>query len=186
MSIKASNDIAYSRENEVVAQYKAIISSDDMAREDYLEASRAVLSHYQRLLDDTKLLTSMGDRLQRKLKSANLLLKQQSEEIQDINDDLQKKNVELKLALDEITRAKVSRKARTYAIVMAFSLFLFSELMEAYFDSFLDNFFISFSLKILLFVLLKPIESFFEDLLLKQSMSKDKRYLLKKILNEGY
>lgn len=184
MSIKASNDVAYSRENEVVSQFKDIIQNDGLAREDYLNALRNVFNHYQRLLDDTKLLTSMGDRLQRKLKSANLLLKQQSEEIQEINDDLQKKNVELKLAIDEITRAKVSRKARTYAIAMAFSLFLFSELLEQVFDSFLDNFWISFSSKVLLFALLKPIESFFEDFFLKQSMDKDKRYLLNKILEE--
>lgn len=192
---KNANDVAYSRENNVVDEYRDLLSDDTLhPAEEYHAALHGIFKHYESLLNETKLLTSLGDRLQRKLRSTNILLKQQSEEIQEFNNNLNQKNIELKLTIDELTRAKASRKAQTYLLIITFVLFMLSESLENFFDNNinqifeylfqieLDNtFWASMPFKIVILLLFKPIEGFLEKFFLRQAMDKDKRELLKKV-----
>jgi hypothetical protein len=192
---KNANDVAYSRENNVVDQYRDLLADETLhPAEEYHAALNVIFKHYESLLNETKLLTSLGDRLQRKLRSTNLLLKQQAEEIQEINNNLNQKNIELKLTIDELTRAKASRKAQTYLLIITFLLFMLSESLENFFDNNVNNifeylfqveldntFWASLPFKILILLLFKPIEGFLEKFFLRQAMDKDKRELLKKV-----
>jgi len=188
MSQKAQEDVvAYSRENDLIVRYRDILSDDERSKEDYREAFEEMYKQYVKLLDDTKLLTSLGDRLQRKLRSTNMLLKQQSEEIKEINEALNQTNVELKTTIDELTRARASRKARTLVFFLFFILFLISETLEDVFDSFFpDEFIFSFAFKTILFLSLKPLESGLEKYFVRQSVSKDKRHLLQKVKESSF
>jgi len=187
MSQGPKEDVAYSRENELLTRYKEAISNDSLNEDEYKEAFEEIFKGYQRLLSDTKLLTSLGDRLQRKLRSTNMLLKQQSEEIREFNDNLNKKNVELKLTIDELTRARASRKARAFIFGFAFVLFVVSESLESVFDSFFpDSLLISIAFKSVLFLSLKPIEGILEKYFLNQSISKEKRDILKRVQDESF
>lgn|GEM_PF-5848366 len=192
---KNTNDVAYSRENNVVDQYRDLLADETLhPAEEYHTALNVIFKHYESLLNETKLLTSLGDRLQRKLRSTNILLKQQSEEIQEINNSLNQKNIELKLTIDELTRAKASRKAQTYLLIITFLLFMLSESLENFFDNNVNNifeylfqveldntFWASLPFKIMILLLFKPIEGFLEKFFLRQAMDKDKRELLKKV-----
>lgn len=192
---KNSNDVAYTRENDVVDKYRSILEDPNMSSEEYRAALIDVFKQYERLLEDTKLLTTLGDRLQRKLRSTNILIKQQSEEIQEINSGLNQKNIELKLTIDELTRARASRKAQTYILIITFSIFILSELLENFFDDNINNiveyilrvelgtdtFWASLPFKIIILLMFKPLEGWLEKFFLRQSMDKDKRLLLKKV-----
>ena len=192
---KNSNDVAYSRENNIADQYRELLSADEpKSAEMYKSALADMFKHYESLLNETKLLTSLGDRLQRKLRSTNMLLKQQSEEIQEINSNLNQKNIELKLTIDELTRARASRKAQTYLLIITFSLFVLSEALESVVDNYINNvfeyvfnvdldntFWASMPFKVIILLLFKPIEGFLEKFFLRQAMDKDKRDLLKKV-----
>jgi hypothetical protein len=190
MAQKTQDDVAYSRENDLIVRYREILSDEARSKEEYREAFEEMYKQYIKLLDDTKLLTSLGDRLQRKLRSTNLLLKQQSEEIREINEALNKTNVELKLTIDELTRARASRKARVITFLLLFALFAFSETLEDQFDSFLDedaaeSFIYSFAFKTVLFALLTPLNSFIEKFFVRQTINKDKKALLESIQNKA-
>jgi len=195
---KNSNDVAYTRENDVVDKYRSISEDTNLSSEEYRTALLDVFKQYERLLEDTKLLTTLGDRLQRKLRSTNILIKQQSEEIQDINAGLHQKNIELKLTIDELTRAKASRKAQTYLLIITFLIFMLSEYLENFFDNNINRiveyvlsvelgtntFWASLPFKIILLLLFKPLEGWLERFFLRQAMDKDKREILKKVQSD--
>lgn len=177
-------DMAYAREGEFITRYQELRSKDEVSGEQYKVFLDELFISYQRLLDDTKLLTSLGDRLQRKLRSTNMLLKTQAEEIRQMNDDLQKKNIELKLTIDELTRARSSRKAQTYILILTFILFVGSEYLEDLFDSFFpDDIIYSFVFKTALLFSLRPLEGYLEKVFIRQAMQKEKRDLLSKVEN---
>lgn len=179
MSQKKS-EVAYRRENELLEKYRAVADDDALTREEYKTAVDSLVKGYETLLGDTKLLTSVGDRLQRKLKSANMLLEQQAEEIQRINQDLQKTNVDLKNTIDELTRARASRRAQTFILVFAVVLMFLTEVLEeaviedlTFFDSGVANFMISLIPKALIVLLLKPIEGYTERYFVRISVRSD-------------
>lgn len=177
-------DKAYSRENEIISYYKDFVQQNGLTKMDYVAAMDEMCSHYEQLLTDTKLLTSVGDRLQRKLKGANALLQQQSEEILKFNDQLKEKNIQLKLTIDELTRARASRKARAYTVVAAVLIFIASELIENQIE---DNaqWWVTWGIKFALFAILKPVESYLESYFVKASMRQDQRERLENSLQEG-
>ncbi|MBX3101751.1 MAG: hypothetical protein KF690_04530 [Bacteroidetes bacterium] len=174
------SEIAYQRENELLVKFKGIVQSDDLSKEEYRAAIDELLKSYTTLLSDTKLLTSVGDRLQRKLKGANMLLQQQSEEIQRVNETLQLTNVELKNTIDELTKARASRKAQTFILIFVVVLMVATEVMEEFFiEKFVDTYFtdwekifqfmIGLIPKALIVMLLKPIEGYTERYFIRQA-----------------
>lgn len=174
MAQEQDQNVAYSRELEVISQYRELSEREEISVPEAREALNNLTQLYERLLDDSKLLTSVGDRLQRKLKSANLMMREQAEEIKRVNANIQEKNLELQLTVDELTRAKASRRASALVLLGAIGLFIVSELMEDFADTYLTvNFggnaaaIFSWTFKVLLVLLFKPAESFFEKRILE-------------------
>jgi len=187
-SRKSSAEIAYAREIEMLAKYKILVNREDISMDEAKAGLKDLAKDFDRLLSDVKLLTSVGDRLQRKLKSANALMRKQSEEIQKINDDLQTTNVELKTTLDELSRARASRKAQTYILGIALILFLVSELVEEVFEGYFTgggwDIAITWGVKVVLVLILQPIQSVMEKRMARAAMNEKSRELLDKHLGE--
>jgi hypothetical protein len=179
MAQQVSSDVAYTKENEIIARYRALAEQKDITPEQVSLALNEVCNQYERLLDDSKLLTSVGDRLQRKLKSANQMLREQSEEIKRINNSLNEKNTELQLTIDELTRAKASRRATTLLFILTIALFIISELIEQYIESstsqLAHGWMYTWGLKLILVVSLKPLEGLLERYTLKNALRAQER-----------
>ena len=177
-----SSDVAYARESELYRKFKELVDDDSLTEEERQKHFKKLVKQYGRLLDDVKLLTSVGDRLQRKLKSANMMLQEQSEEIRQMNDNLQQTNDELKLTIDELTRARAGRKAQTFIFIVVVVLFVISENIESFLDDLfgesLQGQIISWSLKIGLVLLLKPLETLIERYMIRSTMNQKRRRML--------
>ncbi len=169
-----TTDVAYNRESEIVSRYRILVQQEDLSAVQVKDALNDICTQYERLVDDSKLLTSVGDRLQRKLKSANLMLREQSEEIKRINNTLQDKNTELQVTIDELTRAKASRRATTLLFTATIFLFIISELIEQYIETSTKQLeyqlMYTWGLKLTLVISLKPIEVALEKYTLKAAM----------------
>lgn len=168
------SDNAYSREAEVVAYYRKLANSGNLSPEAKTQALEEFTTHYERLLDDSKLLTSVGDRLQRKLKSANLMLREQAEEIKRANREVQQKNAELENTISELTKTRVQRRAQFFTGAVTFVLFIVSELLEDEFDSLWGEGndygnYLSWGVKIVLLAMFKPLESVTEKWFLRRT-----------------
>jgi hypothetical protein len=176
-----SSDIAYSRESEIIGRYRTLAHKESITPVEAGQALQEMCTNYERLLDDSKLLTSIGDRLQRKLKSANLMMREQAEEIKRVNANVQEKNIELQLTVDELTKTKASRRATALVFTFIVALFIITELIEQLLDNILSStvansnvvIAISWTLKTILVVAFKPAEAFIEKRILKRS-EKDK------------
>jgi hypothetical protein len=179
---KSSSDVAYARETETLSRFKQLVGREDISKEEALEGLSTMLKDYDRLLTDVKLLTSVGDRLQRKLKSANVMLREQSDEIRSINENLQVTNTELKLTIDELTKTRAGRKAQTYVLTVTIILFFISELLEKVMENYLNSStseqIVAWGMKLLLVLLIKPLEGYIEQRLVRAAMNQKSRELL--------
>jgi hypothetical protein len=189
---KRSNDKAYAPESQLLEELQEFLETENAngspsTKEEYKAKFEIVLNQYDRLLSDVKLLTSVGDRLQRKLKSANMMLEQQKEEIAEINSNLSQTNAELKITIDELTRTRASRKAQTYILFIALGLFFVSEILEEIFESQLQgtgwDAAVSWIFKTALVFVIKPIERYLESRMLRAAMDQEKRELVEKLVN---
>jgi hypothetical protein len=184
---KKSGDEVFAKENDELARIRALVDGADVdASPDVLRLALAqLLKSYEGILEDNKIMIQQGDRMQRKLKSAFTELNQQKEEIERQNAEIQKINRELQLTLNALTRAKASRKAQTLTLFLALGLFIVSEILEEISETVLDNFWISFSVKVVLVFLLKPLESFLEGYFHRNSINKDDRHIVEQYLNKS-
>lgn len=184
-----TSEVAYSREEELVVKVRELAQKEGVTQKEIAETLDDFLKSYESLLSEIKLLTSVGDRLQRKLKQANALERAQREEIKRQAEELQDKNVALQTTLDELSKAKASRKAQAFILILAVVLFVGTEAMERLFDTIVDvdtieGFLISNGLKVLMVLGLKPLEGYLERYFVRQSMDKDKRELVDKVTAE--
>ncbi len=130
----------------------------DSIRNKYL----SFCEHYEELLDQSKLITKVSDKLQNKLNTAH--------------NNLATKNNELQETINELTRARVGRKAATITFVIFISIFVFEEL---FMDKVIEqlsgkNVWLGALFKLVMALLLKPIEGFIEKLLLEKVNKKEK------------
>ncbi|MDB5255908.1 MAG: protein serine/threonine phosphatase [Chitinophagaceae bacterium] len=97
-------------------------------------------------------------------------------ELKNANDELDSANKELTETIDELTRVRISRFATSLTLLVAIALFLLSEgFLDPIVDSYSTNIWLNLSTKLLLALLLKPIESFFEKLLLSYAAKRKKQ-----------
>lgn len=171
--------IPYEKESDILKGLREKAADESLSREEYQAALKDIAIHFDRLLKDAKLLTSVGDRLQKKLKSTNVLLKEQAEEIKRFNEELKSKNIELQLTIDELTRSRAGRKAATIILLLAISLFILTEIVESTFENWVSKYgnalIWSIGFKVLLVVCLKPIETYLERWLLKKAQKAEKK-----------
>ena len=179
MSKVNSADAAYEKENLFIKRFKALSNQEELDAEEARTSMKEMQVRYEKLLDEVMLLTSVGDRLQRKIKAANTLLKDQAEEIRLINASLNQKNEELQFTIDELTRAKSGRKATTIILLITISLFVASEFAAYLFQSYthFDQQATIYTtiFKVFLCLTFKPIEGYLEDNFLKRAMSDRKK-----------
>ena len=75
---------------------------------------------YEELIAQAKVITRVSDRLQKKLDSANL-------QIRDQNKEITKKNLELESTITQLAQARVGRRASTILYFVAITLFVIEE-----------------------------------------------------------
>ena len=138
---------------------------------EYVELTDA----YSQLLEETRLITRVSDRLQNKINRAHDTLSLQSEKINTINSELQNNNVALKSAIQQLTKAKVSNKTTTIVLTFAIFLFFISEgLVEPIIERRVESFWLGLLFKGSIVLLLKPIEMVVEKYFDKKSTGQDK------------
>ncbi len=164
----------FDREMTILKESQDAVNSD--LEEDGLYKKQLIIlvDFYEELLDQSKLITKVSDRLQKKITKSN--------------DELEGKNNELQLTLDALTKAKLSRRASTITLLIFLALVLFS---EAWFEPIIESaihegggwwseneFAIGLSLKVLLALSLRPIEKVIEKILISQARNREEKNLL--------
>ena len=141
-------------EAQILESSREFLAKEEVGFEEYKESFKDLCFNYSDLLDQTKLITRVSDKLQNKLNSAY--------------DSLENENIELQSTIDELTKARVGRKAQTIILFLGLSLFILEEIvLEPFIDNYSTNIWLSLSIKLIIALLLKPLESFIEGLLLK-------------------
>ncbi|NRA06509.1 MAG: hypothetical protein HRU07_10275 [Nitrosopumilus sp.] len=92
----------FDKELNTIAQAKNILSSNKPDKVDYKEAFEELLSQYEELLSETQFLTTMSDRLQRKLNSNINDLHVQKQSVENQRKIIQQQNAELTLKKDTL------------------------------------------------------------------------------------
>lgn len=174
MSDNQSKSHVFEKEVEILEKSQSIIEEESKESIN-LDLYSELTNSYGQLLEETRLITRVSDRLQNKINRANDKLLDQSEKINIINGELQKNNDILKSALEQLTKAKISNRANTIVLIFALILFLLSEaVLEPIVESRVDNIWLGLLFKGLIFALLKPIEMVVEKYLERRSTGKDK------------
>lgn len=103
-------------------------------------------------------------------KKENSIIKKQKQEIE-------KKNIELQEIVDELTRAKIGRKARAITLVIAIALFILDDTILHFALSVVpaNNYFISLIVKMVIIFSLGPINKSIEHFLLKKVIHKENK-----------
>jgi hypothetical protein len=131
----------------------------DVSMEELKQEYDSLRQHYSELIDQSKLITRVSDKLQKKLDK--------------VNGDLEARNAELQQTIDALTKAKASKKATTIVLILAVVLFLVSEgFLDPIIDVYAGGIAIAMLVKGTIALLLKPVESFIENLLIKQNQNK--------------
>ena len=93
-----------------------------------------------------------------------------NKQIADQHAEIQKKHSELKTTLDELAKIKVSRRALVYSIITLVVLVVLTEVfLEPIIDNYSNNEYLSIASKVFIAFLLKPIDSFYERVLIKRA-----------------
>lgn len=160
----------FSQEASVLRKALDVLEKEGVTDSEIKEEFVSLCNSYEELLDQSKLITKVSDRLQKKINKSN--------------EDLEQKNVELQDTLDSLTRARVGRKATTITLIIFIIVFLLAEWgVEPHIDRYvLANFkgywtilSVQLGSKAILALLLKPIEMLVEKILLKQAEADIKR-----------
>jgi prefoldin subunit 5 len=158
MSSKKEN--LFKSETQILESSEDLLKKESVSLEEYKTSFKELCFNYSDLLDQTRLITKVSDKLQNKLNSAY--------------ESLEHKNIELQSTIDELTKARVGRKAQTIILFIGLSLFILEEIvLEPIIDSIVqNNIWVSLVIKLVIAFLLKPLESFVESWLLKTTQKK--------------
>ncbi|OFY69793.1 MAG: hypothetical protein A3G23_14375 [Bacteroidetes bacterium RIFCSPLOWO2_12_FULL_37_12] len=161
----------FESENAIIRHAAEICEKEDVSPEKLKEELNYLMNEYEELLNQSKIITKVSDRLQNKFNNANLLL--------------QKKNIELRHTIDELTKAKISKKATTLVLIIAIGLFIISEgLIEPIVEQYTKSFLVGFAFKGTIALLLKPIESLLESTMLSHAMARRRKEIDLEIAKE--
>ena len=161
----------FQKELDFLEEARRIANGPEPSVDELKAGYHDILSKYERLLGEAKLLTSVSDRLHHKLNQANDKLHEQADEINTINQDLKVNNQILQDTIDQLTRARVSRRAGTIVLTIAILLFIVSEgFLEPYVEQQTDNFYVGLGFKLIIALMLRPIDFFTEKYLMKKAL----------------
>jgi hypothetical protein len=158
MSSKKEN--LFKSETQILEKCEQLLTKDEVTVDEYKESFKELCFNYSELLDQSRLITRVSDKLQNKLNSAY--------------EAVEVKNIELRNTIDELTKARVGRKAQTIILFIGLSLFVLEELvLEPIVDKATGNdIWVSLGIKLVIAFLLKPLESFVEGWLLTKANKK--------------
>ena len=154
----------YHEEQKILSDYVVKVKKKSV----HLEDAVTIAVNYKDLLDQSKVITKISDRLQKKLDNANQKIKNQNAEIHD-------KNQELEDTVDKLAKVTVGKKASRIMFGMAITLFISEEYFLApIIDSYVDgSTIIALALKgIVAVVLLKFIESALETFFMNREKAR--------------
>ncbi len=164
MSSKKEN--LFKSETQILEKCESLLTKEGVTLEEYKDSFKELCFNYSELLDQSRLITRVSDKLQNKLNSAY--------------EAVEVKNIELRNTIDELTKARVGRKAQTIILFIGLSLFILEELvLEPIVDTATgNNVWFSLGIKLVIAFLLKPLESFVESWLLKAAKKKPEANLV--------
>lgn len=148
----------YHEEQKVLADYVGKVKSKDLSMDDAV----GIAVNYKDLLDQSKVITRISDRLQKKLDHANQKIKSQNAEIQ-------KKNVQLEDTIVKLDKMTVGKKATRIMYILAMILITAEELYLApILEELTGNRYFTVGAIIAIAMIVKFSESLLEGYFLKQ------------------
>ncbi len=165
--VRAKKPQLFQREQSILSEAKGALAGSTDVKEQMTE----LIGHYEDLLDQSKLITKVSDRLQKKILRATTAVEE--------------KNAELQHTLDSLTKAKAGRKATTITMFIAIGMFLFAEgILEPQIDKWVattelstwllgDVNFVGLGLKGTLMLLIRPIEKIVEKRMLAKAVKEE-------------
>ena len=158
------NQELYYDEINSLRKFRAKIDSHTIYKEDLDDFS----DEYEELVAQAKVITRVSDRLQKKLDTANLQIKDQNEEIKF-------KNLELKNTVDQLAVARVGKRASRIMLSIAIILFIAEQIwLEPIIEQHINIPYVGFAILGVLFFVVKSLESSLE----KYFLNKEKRKIL--------
>ena len=167
-----------------ILQHTKLVLEDTAISLPALQAQYAqLIEDYETLLEDTRVLTNISDRLQNRLNVAYDHLNEANEELKTNHEQIEKQNLLLietneilQLTVQELTKARISRKAATLVIAIAIALFFVSEvLIEPVIDSYFKQQWGALILKGSIALLLRPLDTLVENYLMRSALRKIKQ-----------
>ena len=156
----------YWEEIENLKNFRAKLETHTVYKDDLDEFG----DQYEELVAQTKVITRVSDRLQKKLDGANLQIREQNDEIKD-------SNLELTETVTQLAKAKVGKRASTIMLTIALGLFVLEQVyLEPYIDANIDIPYAGIGILLILFFIIKGLESALE----KYFMNKEKQKILKR------
>lgn len=157
----------YQREIENLEQSKQFLKRSEYSKLELQLEYKKLVENYEELIDQVKIITKISDRLQRKLNKTN-------DALESSNNQLAELNFQLNETIDQLTEAKIGRRAATIVMIVAIGLFVISEaFIEPVIDRmFPNNFLVGLGLKLIVAILIKPGEDFTNKYMLKKARKK--------------
>ena len=181
----------FEQEVQILNHAKSVLNQKNFSADILEEELEYLTKNYEKLLADTRVITNISDRLQNKLNVANDQLNitndkltttneelhTTNEELNATNEKLNSTNALLQRTIDELVRAKVSKKATTIVFMAAILLFVISEVfLEPIVDKLFPNdYIINIVIKGSIALLLKPIDYLVESYLLRGAMRNSRK-----------
>lgn len=152
----------YHEEQKILSDYVGKVKQKDLSMDDAVN----IAVHYKDLLDQSKVITRISDRLQKKLDHANQKIKTQNVEIQ-------KKNTELEDTIDQLDKMTVGKKASRIMFVLAIVLFISEEqFLAPIINDMIDIEYVGLVILLVIAMFLKFFEGMLESYFLKQTKKK--------------
>jgi len=169
----------YYEEQKILSDYVGRIKKKEVNLEDAVN----IAVNYKDLLDQSKVITRISDRLQKKLDHSNQKIKSQNVEIS-------KKNKELDNTIGQLTKMTVGKKATRIMFVLAVILFISEEqFLAPIINDYVGTPYVSLGLMLIIAMLLKFFESWLEGYFLKQQkhkiLTREESGLIKSDINKS-
>lgn len=178
MTVKVKENV-FHKESEILQQAKLTIENGNATPEELAEGYSTLSGYYEKLLKETKVLTSVSDRLHYKLNDANHELQKQKDEIGEINEELKTNNQVLQDTINELIKARIGQKSSSIVLLIAILLFILSEiLLEPIIERNTDSEYVGYLLKGVIALLLKPIDVLVEWMLMRKTLNKMRSFEL--------
>lgn len=159
MQNRHKEDKLFSNEAKVLQKYRELLVANPDSKIERTSLEE-LTDKYKNLLEQSRFLTWISGRLERKLQKAN--------------QEMFAKNNEMQATLDELSKAKAGKKAYAIIYFIAIILFVMEEsFVEPFIDMFGGGVWYGILIKLVIVLFLKSSESFIEEQLIKRTLLKN-------------